>query len=55
MNKDYLNLVDFWNKSFKLDENAKKEVIDMLKEGHAVGIHTWTHEYSTIYSSILLP
>ena len=26
MNKDYLNLVDFWNKSFKLDENAKKEL-----------------------------
>ena len=26
MNKDYLNLVDFWNKSFNLDEDARKQL-----------------------------
>ena len=26
MNKDYLNLVDFWNKSFKLDDDARQEL-----------------------------
>ena len=39
---------------FVLGQNASARP-DLLKrevnEGHAVGIHTWTHEYSNIYSS----
>lgn len=34
------------------DENAKKIYKEIVKRGHAIGVHTTSHQYAQIYSSV---
>lgn len=33
-------------------ENTDRRLLRIHEEGHAIGIHSWSHEYSKIYSSV---